>query len=65
MTKEQKARAYNIFKQIQALGLKNSHVAKQCGINQGTLSLIINGNQTFVSDKLLDKIEKYLQEVKT
>lgn len=45
---------------IKKSGFKKSHVAENVGISTSTLSRIISGKQSYVSDETLLKIKKFL-----
>lgn len=50
---------------ISAKGLSKTHVAAMVGIHRSTLSRIIRGNQSYVSQSVMNKIEVYLRAVNT
>lgn len=65
MNEEQIAMGKKIGDMIRDKGVMHAHVAKSLGIAKPTLSAIINGRQTFVSQKLLDRIYTYIYLVNT
>lgn len=54
-----------IADKIKAKGVTAKHVAKQLGISPITLSKIVNGKQSFVSDDLVLRINAYLDRIST
>lgn len=46
-------------------GVTKAKVAERCGINNATLSKIINGKIDYVADARLDRILSYLEAINT
>lgn len=46
-------------------GVTKAKVAERCGINNATLSKIINGKIDYVADARIDRIMNYLEAVNT
>jgi transcriptional regulator with XRE-family HTH domain len=55
----------SIKQKIKDKGITNAQVAKMVGIDQATLSRIINGSQSYVSKDVEDKIHVYLDALNT
>lgn len=50
---------------IAAKGITKAKVAERCGINNATLSKIINGKIDYVSDARINRILSYLEAINT
>lgn len=55
----------NLKEKFQRTGIRVNHLADKTGIHRSRISRILNGKEVNVSQKVLDKIEAYLDSVKT
>jgi transcriptional regulator with XRE-family HTH domain len=55
----------SIEQKIKSKGVTKAQVAKMVGINISTLSRIIKGSQSYISEEVTNKIHKYLDSINT
>lgn len=55
----------NLEKKIEKTGVTKKHISKMVGINNATLSRIISGKQSSVSNDLMKRINDYLDSIDT
>jgi len=55
----------SIAQKIKDKGVTKSHVAKMVGIAPATLSRIISGEQSYVSQEVTNKLNTYLDSLNT
>lgn len=55
----------SIEQKIKDKGVTKHQIAKMVGVDAATLSRIISGKQSYISDELLESIHKYLDGLNT
>lgn len=65
MTEDQKKQCKKIKDKVTETGLTQAFIAKKFGLTSGRLSRILSAKETYVSQDVIDKIEKYVYLVNT